>query len=110
MPSTVSQQMTFNPRAGMHALQVGPISKAQAVQRMGRAGRTGPGNCVRICTKDAYEQHTIQSPVPAMAHSRMDAVLLKLHEMRCDDVLRFPFVDPPSVEVLLRAKEDLMDM
>lgn len=110
MPSTVSQQMTFNPRAGMHALQVGPVSKAQAVQRMGRAGRTGPGKCVCICTKDAYEQHTIQSPVPAMAHSRMDAVLLKLHEMRFGDVLRFPFVDPPAVEVLLRAKEDLTYM
>lgn len=45
-----------------------------------------------------------------MAYSRMDIVLLKLHEMRFDDVLRFVFVDPPSVEVLYRAKEDLMDM
>lgn len=45
-----------------------------------------------------------------MAYSRMDVVLLKLHEMRFDDVLRFLFVDPPSVEVLYRAKEDLMDM
>lgn len=35
-----------------------------------------------------------------MAHSKMDAVLLKLHEMQYDDVRRFPFVD----------KEDLMDM
>lgn len=108
--SMLSKQMTFNPRAGMHALQVGPVSKAQAVQRMGRAGRTGPGKCVRICTKDAYDNHTIQSPVSAMAHSRMDAVLLKLREMRYDDVLRFPFVDPRSVEVLFRAKEDLVDM
>lgn len=108
--SMLSKQMTFNPCAGMQALQVGPISKAQAVQRMGRAGRTGPGKCVRLCTKDAYENHTILSPLPAMAYSRMDFVLLKLHEMRFDDVLRFPFVDPPSVEVLYRAKEDLMDM
>lgn len=108
--SMLSKQMTFNPRAGMQALQVGPISKAQAAQRMGRAGRTGPGKCVRLCTKDAYENRTILSPVPAMAHSRMDVVLLKLHEMRLDDVLRFPFADPPSAEVLYRAKEDLMDM
>lgn len=106
----LSKQMTFNPRAGMHALRVGPISKAQAVQRMGGAGRTGPGKCVRLCTKDAYENHTILSPVPAMEYSWMDVVLLKLHEMRFDDVLRFPFVDPPSVEVLYRAKEGLMDM
>lgn len=54
--SMLSKQMTFNPRAGMQALQVGPISKAQAVQRMGRAGRTGPGKC--LCTKD----HTRTTP------------------------------------------------
>lgn len=108
--SMLSKQMTFNPRAGLHALQVAPISKAQAVQGTGCAGRTSPGKCVWSCTEDAYENHTILSPVPAMAHSRMDAVFLKLHEMRFDDVLRFPFVDPPSVEVLYRTKEDLMDM
>lgn len=74
------------------------------------AGLHGSGQCFRIGTKEAYSLHTILSPVPAMVHSRMDAVVLKLHEMRYDDVLRFPFVDPPSVEVLFRAKEDLKDM
>ncbi|POS70517.1 pre-mRNA-splicing factor ATP-dependent RNA helicase prp43 [Diaporthe helianthi] len=108
--SVLSKQMTFNPRAGMHSLQVGPISKAQAVQRMGRAGRTGPRKCFRVCTEEAYNAHTLLSPVPAMAHSNMDAVLLKLHDMGYDDTLRFPFVDPPSVEILFRAKEDLTDM
>lgn len=106
----LSKQMTFNPRAGMHALQVGPISKAQAVQRMGRAGRSGLENAYGSNTKDAYENHTILSPMPAMAYSRMDVMLLKLHEMRFDDMMRFPFKDPPSVEVLYLAKEDLMDM
>lgn len=33
----------FNPRIGMDALQIYPISQANANQRMGRAGRTGPG-------------------------------------------------------------------
>ena len=33
----------FNPRIGMDALQVYPISQANAAQRAGRAGRTGPG-------------------------------------------------------------------
>ena len=33
----------FNPRIGMDALQVYPISQANASQRAGRAGRTGPG-------------------------------------------------------------------
>jgi pre-mRNA-splicing factor ATP-dependent RNA helicase DHX38/PRP16 len=33
----------YNPRIGMDALQVTPISQANASQRSGRAGRTGPG-------------------------------------------------------------------
>jgi pre-mRNA-splicing factor ATP-dependent RNA helicase DHX38/PRP16 len=37
----------FNPRVGMDALQIFPISQANANQRSGRAGRTGPGHCFR---------------------------------------------------------------
>ncbi len=33
----------YNPRIGMDALQITPISQANANQRAGRAGRTGPG-------------------------------------------------------------------
>ena len=33
----------YNPRIGMDALQIYPVSQANANQRMGRAGRTGPG-------------------------------------------------------------------
>jgi len=33
----------YNPKIGMDALQVTPISQANANQRSGRAGRTGPG-------------------------------------------------------------------
>jgi pre-mRNA-splicing factor ATP-dependent RNA helicase DHX38/PRP16 len=33
----------YNPRIGMDSLQITPISQANANQRSGRAGRTGPG-------------------------------------------------------------------
>ncbi|MCL7047927.1 hypothetical protein MKW94_003126, partial [Papaver nudicaule] len=35
----------YNPRMGMDALQVFPVSQAAAQQRAGRAWRTGPGKC-----------------------------------------------------------------
>ncbi len=40
----------YNPRIGMDALQVYPISRANANQRSGRAGRTGPGQAFRLYT------------------------------------------------------------
>ena len=44
----------YNPKIGMDALQVTPISQANANQRAGRAGRTGPGFCYRLYTENAY--------------------------------------------------------
>ena len=37
----------FNPRIGMDALSIFPISQANSNQRSGRAGRTGPGTAYR---------------------------------------------------------------
>ncbi|CBI15151.3 unnamed protein product, partial [Vitis vinifera] len=37
---------SYNPRTGMESLLVNPISKASAMQRAGRSGRTGPGNAL----------------------------------------------------------------
>ena len=41
------KQTSYNPRTGMESLVVTPISKANAEQRAGRAGRVGPGKCFR---------------------------------------------------------------
>lgn len=38
-----SKLKMYNPRVGMDALQITPISQANCGQRAGRAGRTGPG-------------------------------------------------------------------
>ena len=38
----------------MDALQIVPISQANANQRSGRAGRTGPGICFRMYTDSAF--------------------------------------------------------
>ena len=41
------KQKVYNSKTGMDSLVVTPISQAQAKQRAGRAGRTGPGKCYR---------------------------------------------------------------
>jgi HrpA-like RNA helicase len=46
----------FDARKGVESLAVLPISKASAIQRAGRAGRTDRGKCYRLYTKHAFEK------------------------------------------------------
>ena len=39
---------------GLDSLLVKPISKSAAIQRKGRAGREGPGKCLRMYTEQSY--------------------------------------------------------
>ena len=48
------KQNAYDPRLCMDSLVVTPISQAQARQRSGRAGRTGPGRAYRLYTEAAY--------------------------------------------------------
>jgi hypothetical protein len=50
-----AKQNSYNPRSGMESLLVAPVSKASAMQRAGRAGRTSAGKCFRIYTAWAFE-------------------------------------------------------
>ncbi|GAW02727.1 pre-mrna splicing factor [Lentinula edodes] len=49
-----SKLKVYNPKVGMDALQIPPISQANAGQGTGRAGRTGSGFCYRLYTEMAY--------------------------------------------------------
>lgn len=42
------KQKTYNPKTNMDSLITVPISKVQAIQRKGRAGRTQSGKCLRL--------------------------------------------------------------
>jgi ATP-dependent helicase HrpB len=46
--SGLSRLSRFDPGTGMDALVTLPASQASAEQRRGRAGRTGPGRCLRL--------------------------------------------------------------
>ena len=48
--SGLAKELVFNPATGTESLQATPISRAAAEQRAGRAGRVGPGTCLRLYT------------------------------------------------------------
>ena len=82
---------------------ISSISKANAQQRAGRAGRTGPGKCYRLFTEKAYQSEMTEFIYPEMLRSNMGSVILNMKKLGIDDLIHFDFVDPPSPEVLMRA-------
>ena len=47
---------TYDSNKNIDLLRIVPISKANAQQRAGRAGREGPGKCFRLYTKNDYDE------------------------------------------------------
>ena len=97
----------FNAKTGMDALQVVPISQASAKQRAGRAGRTGPGQCYRLYTREAFTSEMLPATVPEMQRSNLANVVLNLKAMGIPDLLRFDWMDPPAPATLAEALQTL---
>lgn len=58
------KQNAYDPKLGMGSLIVTPISQAQAKQRAGRAGRTGPGKSTGYTQKQRTNQRCYRQRYP----------------------------------------------
>lgn len=96
------KQNSYNPRTGMESLQVVPISKASALQRAGRAGRTSPGKCFRLYTAWAYQHELEDNTVPEIQRTNLGNVVLLLKSLGINDLINFDFMDPPPTETMFR--------
>ncbi|GBC07721.1 hypothetical protein RclHR1_07650008 [Rhizophagus clarus] len=101
------KQNAYDAKVGMDSLIVTPISQAQARQRSGRAGRTGPGKCYRLYTEAAYRNEMLPNPVPEIQRTNLAYTVLTLKAMGINDLLHFDFMDPPPIQTLLTALEQL---
>lgn len=96
----------FDARIGVESLAVTPISKAQARQRSGRAGREAPGKCFRLYTEAAFEQLRDATP-PEILRCNLAAVALQLTALGIRNLLAFDFMDPPPRAAIAKALEQL---
>ncbi|KAF4966053.1 hypothetical protein FSARC_6253 [Fusarium sarcochroum] len=104
------KESRYNPRAGLQTILTAPISQASAHQRAGRAGRTRPGVCYRLYTKDDFNEIMLPTTPPAILLSDLSELILQIKAMGIDDVANFDFIDRPDPEVFFRALEDLVAM
>ena len=101
------KQNAYDPKLGMDSLVVTPISQAQAKQRAGRAGRTGPGKCFRLYTEAAYQSEMLPTTIPEIQRQNLAQTILMLKAMGINDLLHFDFMDPPPTNTMLTALEEL---
>ena len=91
----------------MESLLIVPISKVQAVQRAGRAGRTREGKCIRLYTEEFYNQQLPNATLPEIKRVNLTSTVLTLKQMQIDDVLGFDFLDKPDAVQVEQALKQL---
>lgn len=99
----------YNSRIGIETLSVVPISKAQARQRAGRAGREGPGRCYRLYMEESFEGLR-DATVPEIRRCNLSTVVLQLLALGVRNVLTFDYIEKPSVDALKRALVSLASL
>lgn len=87
---------THHPTTGLDVLRVERVSKAQAWQRTGRAGREAPGKCYRTYTLDEFEKLK-EMPIPEIQRCSLAGVALQLLAIGID-ITTFDFMDKPPAE------------
>uniref|UniRef100_A0A1I8A1K1 RNA helicase n=1 Tax=Steinernema glaseri TaxID=37863 RepID=A0A1I8A1K1_9BILA len=100
---------TFTPENSINVLRVVPISKAQANQRAGRAGREAPGKCYRVYSKAFYEKMAPTSQ-PEILRTNLSTVLLELFSIGLKRVNNLKFIEHPSSSALETAEQELKDL
>ncbi len=104
--SGLIKQKEYDPSSGIEALVTVPHAKSGCIQRTGRAGRLGPGECWRFYSKEDFEERT-EFQKPEIQRSNLAHVILQMKKIGIEDVENFEFIDSPPKEAIKSALEEL---
>jgi ATP-dependent RNA helicase DDX35 len=96
----------FDPFSGFDRLIVCPISKANARQRAGRAGRVRPGKCYRLYSEEEFDNFDHET-APEIQRSSLTSLILLIKSLGVKNVLSFDLMSVPTVEALSHGLESL---
>ncbi len=99
----------YDARRGINSILVEPISRASSEQRAGRAGRTGPGVCLRLWSE---AEHLARSERDEAEVKRVDLseTVLMLAAAGICNLTVFSWFEAPTDEALRRAYQLLQDL
>ncbi|MCR5290862.1 MAG: ATP-dependent RNA helicase [Treponema sp.] len=99
----------YNPHNFTSSLIETQVSKASCNQRRGRAGRTCPGTCYRLYTREDFDTRTTYT-LEEIYRTDLSEVVLRMSELGITNFEQFDFISPPGREGLIGAVETLKQL
>ena len=101
--SGLGREASHSPWSGLAGLRTVRISQARCVQRTGRAGRTGPGRCLRLYTKADFGARPAFD-LPELQRSDLAEPLLALHGMGIGEPSALDWFEAPPAASMTAAE------
>jgi ATP-dependent helicase HrpB len=95
--SGLHRQASYSWWSGIPMLRTRPISRASAIQRAGRAGRTAPGVCYRLFTRGDFDSRTAFD-TPEVQRADLTQTLLELKTLKVENFNDFPWFEAPAAQ------------
>lgn len=107
--SGLARTARYDARRGVNSILIEPISQASAEQRKGRAGRTGPGQCLRLWSEAEHEMRP-RHETPEVKRVDLAETLLILAAAGVEHPDAFPWFERPAEGALQRGITLLCDL
>uniref|UniRef100_V9IGW4 RNA helicase n=1 Tax=Apis cerana TaxID=7461 RepID=V9IGW4_APICE len=109
------KETRFNSNQNMESLETCWVSRANALQRKGRAGRVMSGICIHLYTSYKFKYHFTAQPVPEILRIPLEPLLLRiqlLHIGKKIDLHKIlsKMLEPPTEENINSAIKRLQDV
>jgi ATP-dependent helicase HrpB len=99
----------YDANRGINTLLIERISQSSADQRAGRAGRTAPGVCMRLWSREEHS-HRAPQELPEIKRLDLAEVVLTLKAANVADLRKFRWLEKPDEISLTHAEELLHDL
>ncbi|XP_026463762.1 putative ATP-dependent RNA helicase DHX57 [Ctenocephalides felis] len=109
------KEKRFDSGRNMESLDMVWVSRANALQRKGRAGRVMPGVCIHLYTSHRFNYHFLKEPVPEIHRIPLEPLILRIKTMElfCNQNLYEVLektLEPPSRASITSAINRLRDV
>ena len=107
--SGLARVARYDANRGINTLLIDKISQSSADQRAGRAGRTAPGVCMRLWSREE-QAHRPPREEPEIKRLDLAEVVLTLKAAGVEDLRKFRWLEKPDEIPLTHAEELLTDL